>query len=314
MRDRIEATGEGPELRSRTAGSPVGSSSTRPGLTGETGVDTLRLLFETDRYVDGIVELDGWKVASIPALGLTAIEGHPSPGALASSSEVVTAGARVRELVDDHLGVRRDRGVARLDVTTTRRTRTELHGRALIAGMAAVELPRCEATRRGTPVHSIAWTHAKGRRILGRCYDKGLERGGEPWRSVRLEDQGRFPSGRRPVLDEAASAEFQRRRLLARFEPMRKAVSGVKAASFPVVAKAIADEVRYGYRPAREAERLAGALVLLTGGASEGYARATMYRRRRELREAGFVVVDDFMEPVEVDLADELGAALEELA
>jgi hypothetical protein len=273
----------------------------------------MRVLFETDRYVEGVEEIDGWRVGSIPALGLTWVEGHPVPGALASPLEVAQAGTRVRESVDGTLGVRRDRGVARLDVTTTRPMGEELRARAFMAGMASVELPRCEAIRRGTPVHSIAWSHERGRRILARCYDKGLERGGEPWRFARLEDQGRFPSGRRPTVEAAAEAEFQRRRLVARFGPMRKAVSGVRAASFPVVAKAIADEVRYGYRPAREGERLAGALVLLNGGAGEGYSRATLYRRRSELREAGFVVVDDFMDPVEVDLADELDAALEEL-
>lgn len=277
-------------------------------------MDTLRLLYETDRYVEGVVDLDdGWRLGSIPALGLTWAEGHPMPGALATPGQVLAAAEGVRDAVDGTLGVRRERGVARLDTTTTRPMGVELRGRAFLAGMASVELARCEAIRRGTPVHSIGWAHQKGRRLLARCYDKGLERGGDPWRFVRLEDQARFASGRRPMVEAAAEPEFQRRRLVQRFGPMRKSVQGVKAASLPVVAKAIADEVRYGYRPAREAERLAGALVLLHGGAGEGYPRATYYRRRAELREAGFVVVDDFMEPVEVDLADELDAALEEI-
>jgi hypothetical protein len=285
---------------------------------GETGVDTMRLLFETDRYVDGVVELvDGWRAGSIPALGLTWAEGHPAPGALAGPLDVLSSGEHVRAIVDDTLGVRRDRGVARLDVTTTRAMRNELRGRAFVAGMASVELPRCEAIRRGTPVHSIGWAHERGRRLLARCYDKGLERGGDPWRSVRLEDQGRFPSGRRPPLDEAASSDFQRRRLLARFAPMRKSVDGVRAASFPVLAKAIADEARYGYRSISEARKLAGSLVLFAGGVrpERGAAgRSSLYRWRSELRDAGFVVVDDFMEPVDVELGQELEQALEELA
>jgi hypothetical protein len=284
-------------------------------VNGETGVDTLRLLYETDRYVDGVVELDdGWRGGSIPALGLTWAEGHPLPGALGGPGDVLASGERVREIVDDTLGVRRDRGVARLDVTTTRPMQHELRGRAFVAGMAAIELPRCEAIRRGSPVHSIGWAHERGRRLLARCYDKGLERGGEPWRFVRLEDQGRFASGRRPPLDEAASAEFQRRRLVARFSPMRRSVDGVKAASFPVVAQSIADEVRYGYRPLREGARLAGALVLFAGGVRPSRGESTLHRWRRELRDAGYVIVDDFMEPVEVDLGDELELALEELA
>lgn len=293
----------------------VGSSSTRPSATsGTTGVDTLRLLFETRKYVDGIAEVDGWRLGSIPALGLTWAEGHPSPGALATSQEVVQTAARVREAVDGTFGVLRDRGVARVDVTTTRPFDRTAMGRAFLAGMAAVELSRCEAVRRGSPVHSVAWVYERGRRILARCYDKGLERGGESFRFVRLEDQGRFPSGRRPVIDEAASPEFQRQRLVARFGPMRRSVDGVRAASFPVVAQAIADEVKYGYRSATEARKLAGSLVLLHGGAHEGIARRTRYRWRAQLRDAGFVVVDDFMESVEVDLGEQLDAALEELS
>jgi hypothetical protein len=92
---------------------------------------------------------------------------------------------------------------------------------------------------------------------------------------------------------------------------VRKAVDGVRAATFPVVAQALADEAKYGYRENREAERLAGALVLLSGGAGDSYSRATYYRRRAELRDAGFVVLDDVSEAVEVNLGDVLERALD---
>jgi sirohydrochlorin ferrochelatase len=85
----------------------------------------------------------------------------------------------------------------------------------------------------------------------------------------------------------------------------------VKAATFPVVAQAIADEFRYGYRDVREAERLAAALVLLSGGAGDAYRRSTYYKRRAELREAGYVVVDDLVEAVEVNLGEVVQSAIE---
>jgi hypothetical protein len=88
----------------------------------------------------------------------------------------------------------------------------------------------------------------------------------------------------------------------------------VKAASFPVIAQALADEARYGYRSWQEAEKLAGSLVLLSGGAREAYTRPTYYRRKAELREAGYVVVDDLAEVVEVNLGDVVEAALESKA
>ena len=107
-----------------------------------------------------------------------------------------------------------------------------------------------------------------------------------------------------------SDGDYLRGRFEARFGPVRRAVDGVKAATFPVVAQALADEARYGYRDLREAERLAGTLVLLTGGAGEAYPRRTMYRRRAELRDAGYVVVDDLVEAVEVNLGDVVEAAL----
>lgn len=273
----------------------------------------MRLLFDTRRsFGREPVELDGWRFGTIDALGLTWAEGHPIDGALGAPEDVLRAGTHVRELVDAHVGVLRDRGVSRLDVTTTRRLRSTAEARAFLAGLSALDLPRCDTVRRGRPAHSVAWVNDRGRRILARAYDKGREQGGEAWEFVRLEDQRRFPSGGRPPLDVAADGHYQRELFDRRFRPMAKAVEGVKAATFPVIAQALADEVRYGYRQAREGERLAGALVLLVGGAGEGYARATRYRRRAELREAGFVVVDDQREAVAVDLGAELGAALDE--
>jgi hypothetical protein len=276
-------------------------------------VDTLRLLFETRHHGERSFELeqlDGWKLGAIPGLGLTWAEGHPAPGALAGAEATVEAAARVREVVHGHFEVVEDRGVARSDQTVTQAFERPQEAKAFLAGMAAVQLPRCETTRRGHPVHSVSWSHAKGARKLARCYDKGMERGGEAFKFGRLEDQRRYPSGARPI-PEALDEGFLRGRFENRFGPIRKAVEGVRAATFPVVAQAIADEARYGFRDVREAERLAGSLVLLSGGAGEAYKRSTFYNRRAELREAGFVVVDDLVEAVEVNLGDVVEAALE---
>jgi hypothetical protein len=178
--------------------------------------------------------------------------------------------------------------------------------------MAALDLPRCETIRRGRPVHSVAWSHAIGRRILARCYDKGLERGGEPWRHVRLEDQRRFRAGARPTLEAVADPRFQREQFERRFRPMAAAAEGMKVATFPVIAQSIADEFRWGLRSRAATERLAAALVLFGGGAGSAYSKATEWRRRRELQEAGYVLIDDDRDAAEVDLAGVLQSALEE--
>lgn len=279
-------------------------------------MDTLRLLFGVDRVPvhRASVELggDSWVVDPLPAFGMVAVEGNPLGGALWSPDEVEGRGELVAEFVGDSFGSAESRGVSRLDLTTSRKF-DPAQGRTFLAGLAAVELPRMETTRRGSPVHSAWWTGARSATIKGRAYCESFKvPGREAFERVRVEDQRRFPNGHRPSLDVAADAEFQREKFRQRWEPVRKSVEGVRAASFPVIAQALADEARYGFRSAREAERLAGALVLLSGGAGEAYSRATMYRRRSELREAGFIVVDDFMEPAEVNLGHELERALEE--
>jgi hypothetical protein len=295
----------------------VGLCSTRPSAspdTSEAGLDTLKLLWWTRDFGDARFELEGaegWKFGSIPALSLTWAEGHPAAdGLLAGGLEVAKSATMLREVVDELFGVIADRGVSRSDLTVTTKFDRPQEARAFLAGMAAVQLPRTETTRRGHPVHSISWTAPNGRRILARCYDKGLERGGEAFELARLEDQRRYSSNGRPPVDVVADGDYMRGRFDARFGPVRKAVDGVKAATFPVIAQDLADQVRYGYRPWKEAERLAGSLVLLRGGAGDGYSRRTMYRRRAQLREAGYVVVDDVVEAVEVDLGEVVEQAL----
>lgn len=258
------------------------------------------------------IDLDEpWVVDPLPAFGMVAVEGNPVGGGLWSPDEVLDRGASVKEFVSDNFGAAEERGVSRQDVTTSRRY-DPAYGRAFMSGMAAIELPRMEATRRGTPPHSVWWTGAKTAKVNARVYDESFKvEGREAFERVRLEDQRRFPSSRRIDLETAADPDHQRELFMRRFDPMRKAVDGVTAASFPVIAQALADEAKYGYRDAKEVERLAGALIIIGGGASEAYKRATFYRRKAELREAGYVVVEDWMEPVELNVGDELEAALE---
>lgn len=290
----------------------MGACSTHRSLTTETGVDALRMLWEVDRVPERPFEQGSWRGGGIPSHGLCWMEQKGGAGGLWSPDDVMRLGDEARGFVADNFGLRRDLGVSRVDVTTTRAFESPAHGRAFMGGMAALELPRMQATRRGTPPHSVWWTGERTRKIRARVYDKSREQGGEPWEAIRLEDQRSLPSGARYAVEQVADPLMQRQWFRARFEPMRKAVRGVRAASFPVIAQAIADEVKYGYRSHREAERLAGTLILVAGGAAEAVPRSTRYRRLAELREAGFVVVDDFMESVEVDLGAELDAALEE--
>lgn len=241
--------------------------------------------------------------------GILALEGHPSPDGLAEPwglesayQEAVTA---LREW--GHVPTA-FAGVGRLDSTVTQRLARH-EGQAVLAGMAALDVPACDPVGRGKPAHSIAYVHTRGRRVLGRAYDKGRESGlAEAWELIRLEDQFRPPSGARPGREQF-HAEYVRGRFHKRFAPLYRSARGVKVAGLPVIAKDVSDRLRCGELDVRKAERMLGSMALIAAGAN--YPRSTYYKRRAEMRDNGYVLADDFFAPVEVDLAAVLKAALE---
>lgn len=76
-----------------------------------------------------------------------------------------------------------------------------------------------------------------------------------------------------------------------------------------VLADKLADLVDGGDLTARQAEGLAGYLVLAKRGVT--VSRSATYRRRAKLRELGLVVADGALEEVEVDLHQVLDRALD---
>jgi hypothetical protein len=301
-----------------TASVEVGSSSTRPSLQPETprvteaGVDTWRLHFRTT--LDHPPETPLFDVGRYTAqwyagLGVLALEGHPSAAGLAEPWGLEDA---YQEAVDDlrswgHVPTA-FAGLARLDTTVTQRMSRQ-EGQAVLAGLAALDVPACDPVVRGKPAHSIAYVHTRGRRVLGRAYDKGRESGtAEHWELIRLEDQFRPRSGSRPGRDQF-HAEYVRGRFHKRFLPLYRSARGVKVAGLPVIAKDVSERLRRGELTLRVAERMIASQLLVAAGAP--YSRSTLYKRRAELRENGYVLADDFFAPVEVDLAAVLEAALE---
>ena len=278
----------------------------------EAGVDTWRLLFRTtlDRPPEQpIFDVGRYKAQWFAGHGVLALEGHPSCDGLAQPWGLESA---YQEAVEDlrewgHVPTA-FAGLARLDSTVTlEMDRGE--GQAVLAGLAALDVPSCDPVVRGKPAHSIAFVHVNGRRVLGRAYDKGREAGtAEAWELIRLEDQFRPASGKRPGR-ENFHAEYVRGRFHKRFVPLYRSARGVKVSGLPVIAKDVAERVHTGELDTRQAERMMGSLLLISAGAP--YSRSTYYKRRAELRDNGYVVADDFFTPVEVDLAAVLEAALE---
>ena len=83
-------------------------------------------------------------------------------------------------------------------------------------------------------------------------------------------------------------------------------------AGLPGLTETLMERERSGEMTIKEAERTGGFLVLESPGeAREPYSRAVYYWRRRELREMGLFLADEFYEPVEVRLSEVLERALE---
>jgi hypothetical protein len=106
-------------------------------------------------------------------------------------------------------------------------------------------------------------------------------------------------------------AGYLKTRFERRFAPLWQASKGVKVAGLPVIAEELRTRVESGEMTIRAAERAGGFLLLEMAGVSGSLAQATRYRRKRELRELGLVLADEFYEPVQVHLAEVLERALE---
>lgn len=279
----------------------------------EAGVDTWRLLFGTTRaHGEEVSALGRWKAHWIPALSLYCVEGHPSEEGLCAGDALVAAFEEVRSALDEELGSYEFRGLSRLDSTATYAFSAGREGLAFLGGMAALDWPRLKPVVWGKPPETVGLTARNSRgRLLARGYDSGLLRGThERGVAIRLEDQRRYPSGKRPA-QVAFRGDYVRERFHSRFAPLYKSAKGVKVAGLPVLATKIAAMLDEGELTYREAERIGGALVIELGGATGHYSRRTHYRRRAELREHGLVLADDFYAPVEVDMGQVLEACLD---
>ena len=207
-------------------------------------------------------------------------------------------------------------GLRRCDATVDLQVGSSARGLAILAGVAAVATttPRSQAEVRfakdGTgAVETVYLRGYSGVKILGRWYDKGLESRCAPrGERVRAEDQRRYPKGHRRGVDELEGA-YVRSKFQQRFYPLWQATKGVTVAGSLVLADRLAELVDGGEISSRQAEQLAGYVVLQKRGVKA--SRATTYRRRATLRELGLVVADGCLEEVEVDLHEVLEEALE---
>lgn len=312
------------------AGSEVGFCNTQQWATNGTpptaiaaGIDTWRLVRYLDdddelRAVVGFVgrqgvaaeKIEGHTVGVLPGHRMLWIEGHPEVDGLAAPRSLADAERRVLDgLQGVGYPIGTDAGVGRLDQTVTLRFEDPREGSAFLEGMAWVDVPRCKPAIYGRPVETVYLLGERSGRTLARIYDEGLKhRTAERGRLVRLENQTRYTKPTRVRAAKHAESPLAPIHFKQRFAPVAESAHGLHAVTLPVIRERVQAMVREGDLTNREAERMLGFLMLGAEGAR--YPRRTLYRRRREVRRHGLVMVDPLADPIDVDLGEALNEAL----
>lgn len=267
------------------------------------------------RVLQDVVE--GHRVMWFPDAGMLAAEGHPVSGRLAAGDELPAVHERLRASISEVLGADVEAewtaGVRRLDATCDVPHAEPAEGIALLAGVAALTIGGVQSVVRraasGRRVETVELHGRGGRRILGRVYDKGVERrdGTPPGHLVRLEDQRRYDRHARRAVEELTT-EYVRDQWKRRFLPLWRASKGVKVSGPLVLAARIGELIESGELTPAKARAVAGFLLLDAAGIEQG-DRTNRWRLRRTCEEAGLVLADGVMQELEVDL----GAVVEDV-
>lgn len=242
------------------------------------------------------------------------IEGHAgSKDRLAHDAELPQKADRLRESLAE-LGIHTcgPARVSRLDTAVTQKFAEPLEGCAVLQGLALLNVPRCKPLVIGRPPETVGLININGKRTLARSYDWGLHRKTcQRGTIVRMEAQDRFSRKQQSSAEDVAPG-FAKEQFRKRFVPVWQAAKGMTVAGYPVLLRTMEARLRRGEMNSRQCERMAGYLVMeMAGVAGSVYPRSSFYRRRAELRDLGFVLADDLMEPVSVDISAVLEQALE---
>jgi hypothetical protein len=291
----------------------------------EAGIDTARFLFRIRdgasqvgaeaMYGDRPGKLGPLRAGYMRDHELLWVEGRPitladpRSVALLPAGELDAARAGVQELIGLH-GIRgaREIGVSRVDVTVSLSFDVPAEGWACLRGLAALDVPRRKPDVIGRPPETVYWVTEAGAK-RERAYDKGKQLGsGRPGTQVRFEAQVRLRAADRTTAGwwtmERVRETFEKR-----FAAMAKSADGVRVASEATLREQLRELVLEDKLTARQAELLIGHLGAEAVGIPR--ARATVFRRRAELRRLGLAqALDGLEDDVDVPLGDVLAEAL----
>lgn len=253
----------------------------------------------------------GHRIGWFPEAGLVFAEGHPAEGRVGSPDELPAVLERLeKRLQEQDLPVRPEcrAGVRRLDATVDLLTESAAEGLAILAGVAALSIPRGKlVTYRSRRAIETVLMKSRAGKTIARVYDKGVEAGAAPrGRLIRPEDQRRYSKETRRDASELTTT-YIRAQYRRRFMPLYESARGVKVAGPLVLATRLREAIESGVIDPSRARSLAGYLLLEAADAPQG-SRSTRYALEKDCRQLGLVVGDGALQEVEVDL----GAILEE--
>lgn len=202
-------------------------------------------------------------------------------------------------------------GLRRLDSTVDVLFSDPKLGLTALDALVGVDHPRSRPGAiwsQGGAVETIYLYGYASRRVLGRIYDKGNE-SGEHTRGtlIRLEDQRRFQSGKRPTVESVTPATVH--------QLFSTRLGGITAAPTFLAgdARVLADRLQAlvdeGKMRPTTAEKLAGSLIL-RGSSAGSRSKRTEYRRRARLRELGLHFTAVAGPGIEVEISRLFAAAM----
>jgi hypothetical protein len=228
---------------------------------------------------------------------LAAILEGPESKRLCGQAELAD-GAEVLRMRLAELGVKARDTVAfgRLDLASDLMFANGGDGLAMIRAASFLDVPRAKTGtdgRKAGKLESVTFRSTRGRRVIGRLYDKGVESASfEPGRLIRYERQLRYEKAREPSLADALRLpmrDLYAKQLRAAVANSRQVVAAPVNPSLDVLMM-LADDGKITYQ---QAERLAGYLAIRQRGDPLQLPSRTRQRRERELREVGLVITDE---------------------
>lgn len=203
--------------------------------------------------------------------------------------------------------------IGRLDVAAELRFEDGRDGLAFLHALSLADVPWAKVGTEGKKrenIQTVNFRSVRGRTILMRAYDKGVESGlAPPGELVRFERQRRYR--KRSELAVSAAAELNVAHLFVgrELESLAVATAEVVCDQWGAIDR-LNELVRWGWIKAPRADALAGFLVRR----GEGHRPSTWYSRWSALRELGILIDPLARERSAVPVGRHLRAMVEQLA